>query len=92
MVSNIDSARIGGQSRSRSEPAPTESDRMPAHAPSKADGDVRLSLSETARRLSGSSISAVEVSPSRDRSDPVRIAAYRTTTRSEVGARISMRV
>lgn len=74
MVSNIDSTRISGPSRSNSGSAPNEAARTQPQPPARSDdGDVRLSLSEAARRLSGASISAGEVASSPNRPAPTRI-------------------
>lgn len=75
MVSNIDATRISGPSRSHSGSAPSQAARTHPQPPASDDGDVRLSLSETARRLSGASISAGEAASSPDRPAPTRIDA-----------------
>lgn len=123
MVSQIDSARLPAQTRSRSEPERGFAAQDESRGPTSADADVRLSLSETAKRLSSASMHSDEA-PRRSETDRVEasgpgepeavgetasdgrrdfergagehgagsVAAYRTSTRSEVGARVSIRV
>ena len=126
MVSKIDSARITGQTRSRAEPANGEAEQRGASRPASAESDVRLSLSETAKRLASDSIALGEAPRRAERPAPDSVdaptagrsaeigggpndvlgdfqtspgeqaagpaAAYRTSARSAVGARISLRI
>ncbi len=84
MVSNIDSTRLGWPSETHVGTGSTVAVEARPRPPAIDDGDVRLSLSETARRLSGASISAGETASRRLPPEPARLDEPAPSARSAI--------
>ncbi len=84
MVSRIDSARSTEQTRSRAEPANGEAEERGLRRPASVESDVRLSLSETAKRLARAPIDLGEAPRRNDRPGTDRVDAPTSSVPGEI--------